>query len=279
MGLPYAAAAGGLFAAGQAPGFGLGTDSLLVGSCALLFSAVVGAVAVGYGLRLFVAGGTLAVAGLVGAVLRVWLTAPRAAALVVVILVAGIGLAPLVAVRLGRLPLPVVTASAALLNAEQRPTRPEVLAAVVRGDEILVGSLTGISVAAAGCMAVFTAAGGISAPLLAGFAAGALLLRARLFPAVAARLPLLIAGLAGLALTAGAAAAAAGSATRLSAVALAVAAVVALLATAATAHRRRPGGSPYLGRLGDILDVSTVVALAPVACAVLNIYSWVRGLS
>jgi hypothetical protein len=207
------------------------------------------------------------------------LTAPRAAALVVVILVAGIGLAPLVAVRLGRLPLPVVTASAALLNAEQRPARPEVLAAVVRGDEILVGSLTGISLAAAGCMAVLTAAGGISAPLLAGVAATVLLLRARLFPAVAARLPLLVAGLAGLALSAAAAAAASGSATRLSAVALAVAAVVALLATAATAHRRRPGASPYLGRLGDILDVTTVVALAPIACAVLNIYTWVRGLS
>jgi type VII secretion integral membrane protein EccD len=279
MGLPYAAAAGALFAAGQTPGFGLGTDSLLVGSCALLFTAVVGAVAVGHGLRVFVAGGTLAVAGLVGAILRIWLTAPRAGALVVVLLVAGIGLAPLVAVRLGRLPLPVVTASAALLNAEQRPTRPEVLAAVVRGDEILIGSLTGISVAAAGCMAVLTAAGGISSPLLAGFAAAALLLRARLFPAVAARLPLLIAGLAGLALTAAAAAAASGSATRLSAVAIAFAAVVALLATAATAHRRRTGGSPYLGRLGDILDVTTVVALAPVACAVLNIYAWVRGLS
>jgi len=77
----------------------------------------------------------------------------------------------------------------------------------------------------------------------------------------------------------GSRAAAAGSAARLVGVALAFVAVVALLGTAATAHRRRGGGSPYLGRMADILDITTVVALAPVACAVLNLYSWVRGLA
>jgi hypothetical protein len=55
--------------------------------------------------------------------------------------------------------------------------------------------------------------------------------------------------------------------------------VVALLTTAATAPRRRFGGSPYVGRLGDILDVAAVIALAPVACAVLDLYSWVRNLA
>ena len=70
-----------------------------------------------------------------------------------------------------------------------------------------------------------------------------------------------------------------GSSARLVGVALAFFAVVALLATAATASRRRAGGSPYLGRLADILDITAVVALAPVACAVLNLYSWVRGLA
>jgi hypothetical protein len=279
MGLPYAAAAGLLFALGDTPGLALNADSLLVGSSSLLFAAAVGAVAVGHGLRVFVAGGTLGLAGLVGALLRIPLPGPRAAAILVVILIAGIGIAPLLAVRLGRLPLPVVTASPQVLATERRPARPEVLAAVVRGDEILIGSLTGIAVAAAACVAILTAAGGVAAPLLGGLAATALLLRARLFPAVAARLPLLASGLAGVALTAAAVAAASGSATRLLAVALAFAAVVALLATAATAHRRRAGSSPYLGRLADILDVTAVVALAPVACAVLDLFTWVRGLA
>jgi type VII secretion integral membrane protein EccD len=279
LGLPYAAAAGVLFGMGGAPGFAVTADPLLVGSCALLLAAALGAVGVGHGLRVFVGGATVGLAGLVGALLGIPLTGPRAAAILVVLLVAGIGLAPLLAVRLGRLPLPVVTASPQILATERRPARPEVLAAVVRADEILVGSLTGVAVAAGVCVAILTRAGGIAAPLLGGLVAVALLLRARLFPAVAARLPLLIGGLVGLALTAIAVAAASGSATRLLGAALAFTAVVALIATAATASRRRTGPSPYLGRIADILDVVAVVALAPVACAVLDLFTWVRGLA
>jgi type VII secretion integral membrane protein EccD len=279
MGLPYVAAAGILFALGEAPGFALTADALLVGSCALLLASALGAVGVGDGLRVFVGGATLGLAGLVGAVLGIPLTAHRAAAILVVVLVAGIGLVPPLAVRLGRLPLPVVTASPQILATERRPSRPEVLAAVVRADEILIGSLTGIAGAAAVCVALLTTAGGVAAPLLGGLVALALLLRARLFPAVAARLPLLVGGLVGLALTAAAVAAASGSATRLLGVALAFTAVVALISTAATASRRRTGPSPYLGRLADILDVVAVVALAPVACAVLDLFTWVRGLA
>jgi EccD-like transmembrane domain len=201
------------------------------------------------------------------------------AAIVVVALVAGIGLAPLLSVRLGKLPLPVVTASPELIAAERRPSRPAVLAAVIRADEVLAGTLLGISIVAVGCVAVLSASTGIAGPLLAGLASAALLLRARLFPSVAARLPLLVGGLVGLALTAAAWASSASSAARLIGVALAFIAVVGLLTTAATASRRRAGGSPYLGRFADILDITAVVALAPVACAVLNLYTWVRGLA
>ncbi len=279
MALPYASAAGVLFAGGNQSALQLGADQLLVGACALLFAAVVGAMAVGHGLRVFAAGVTAGIVGLVGASLGYAVNTPGAAAILVVIVVAGIGLAPLLAVRLGKLPLPVVTASAEVIAGESRPPRPAVLAAVVRADEILAGALLGISIVAVGCVAVLTSTTGVSGPLLGGLASGALLLRARLFPSVAARLPMLTSGLIGLALTAAAVAASSTSATRLLGVALAVFAVMALLGTAATAHRRRGGGSPYLGRIADILDITTVVALAPVACAVLNLYSWVRGLA
>ncbi len=47
---------------------------------------------------------------------------------------------------------------------------------------------------------------------------------------------------------------------------------------AGTARRRREP-SPYLGRLADIVDVVAVLALAPVACAVLDLYTWVRALA
>lgn len=277
--LPYAAAAGVLFVAGGQPSLRLGPDQALVGACALLFASVVGIAAVGDGLRVFAAGITAGGGAAFGAVLGYPLTVAGAAAILIVVLVAGIGFAPLLAVRLGRLPLPVVTAAPDLIAAEPRPPRPAVLAAVVRADEILAGALLGISLLALGCVALLAATTGFAGPLLGGLAAAALLLRARLFPSVAARLPLLASGLLGLALTAAAWSAASGAATRLVGVALAVAAVVALLATAAGAPRGRGTGSPYLGRLGDILDITTVVALAPVACAVLNLYQWVRGLA
>jgi hypothetical protein len=277
MALPFAAASGALYAVGSEPL--MSPDALLVGASALLLASALGAVAVGFGLRVFSCGGALGLAGVAAALLALVLPAPRAAAILLVVLVAGVGLAPLLAVRLGRLPLPVVTASPEVLGVEPRLPRSDVQAAVVRGDELLIGSLTGISIAGAGCIAVVTAAGGVAAPLLGGVAATVMLLRARLFPAIASRLPLLVSGLAGLALTASALAAAAGSATRLSGVIFAVGAVVALLATAATAPRRRAGTSPYLARIGDILDVTTVVALAPIACAVLDLFSWVRTLS
>jgi type VII secretion integral membrane protein EccD len=279
MALPYAAAAGVLFAAPAEASLRLGADQLLVGASALLLASVIGAVAVGHGLRVFIGGLTAGVFAVVGASLGFAVRTPGAAAILVVILVAGIGLAPLLAVRLGKLPLPVVTGSAEIIANERRPARPVVLAAVVRADEILSGTLLGISIAAVGCVIVLTATDGVAGPLLGGLASGALLLRARLFPSVAARLPLVTSGLIGMALTAAAVSASSGSATRLIGVALAFIAVVALLGTAATAHRRRGGGSPYLGRLADILDITTVVALAPVACAVLDLYSWVRGLA
>jgi type VII secretion integral membrane protein EccD len=279
MALPYAAVAGVLFAGRDQATLLLGADQLLVGACSLLLASVVGAIAIGHGLRVFAAGVTAGVIGVVGASLGYVVHAPGAAAILVVVLVAGIGLAPLLAVRLGRLPLPVVSSSVDVIATESRPARPAVLAAVVRADEMLAGSLLGISIVAVGCVAVLTRTAGISGPLLGGLASGALLLRARLFPSVAARLPMLTSGLIGMALTAAAVAASSTSATRLIGVALAVLAVVALLGTAASAHRRRGGGSPYLGRIADILDITAVVALAPVACAVLNLYTWVRGLA
>ena len=275
--LPYAAASGVLLLSDQQPS--VGPNQVLVGATALLLASVIGGVAVGHGLRIFAAGVTAGLFAGLGAVLEFGLTPAGAASILIVALVAGIGLAPLLAVRLGKLPIPVVTAAPDVLAAERRPARPQVLDAVIRADEILAGSLLGISGIGVGCVAILGTDTSGAGPLLGGLAATVLLLRARLFPSVAARLPLLAGGLAGLALTAWSVLSPAGSAIRLLGVALAFGAVLGLLAMAASADRPRGGGSPYLGRLADILDVATVVALAPVACAVLDLYSWVRGLA
>ena len=268
--LPYGAAAGSLLVPA-------GPGQVLVGSAALLFAAVLGAAAAGYGLRVFVAGATLGTFGLLGAMLGLFVSSAGATSVTVVVLVAGIGLAPLLAVRLGKLPLPVVTAAPEVLATERRPERPAVFAAVARADEILNGTLLGIAATGLIGVSMLAATRGVAALLLANLASVALLLRSRLFPSLAARLPLLAGGLVGLAIAAWSALAVAGPVARLLGVVLAGAAVVVLLATAATAHRRRP--SPYLGRLADVLDIVSVVALAPVACAVLNLYAFVRGLA
>jgi type VII secretion integral membrane protein EccD len=268
--LPYAAASGALLVPG-------GSGRLLVGSAALFFAAVLGVAVVGYGLRVFVAGATVGAFGLLDALLGLFLSPAGATSITVVVLVGGIGLAPLLAVRLGKLPLPVVTAAPDLLATERRPDRPAVFAAVARADEILIGTLLGVAAGGLISVTMLASTRGAAALLLAGLASVALLLRSRLFPSLAARLPLLVGGLVGLAVSAWSALAVAGPVARLLGVVLASASVVMLLATAATAHRRR--SSPYLGRFVDILDIMSVVALAPVACAVLNLYALVRGLA
>jgi type VII secretion integral membrane protein EccD len=280
LGLPYVGVGSALVLGGNLPLSRLGAGGLLVGATALLLASAVGAVAVGHGLRVFAGGAMLGLAGAVGALLAIPMTPAGAAAVLTVLLVAGIGVAPLAAVRLGRLPMPVVSASAEALRAEPRPDRPAIHAAVARADDILAGTLFGVCVAVAACAVVLASAGGLAAPLLAALAGLALLLRARLFPAVAARLPLLIGGLVGSGAAALAALAPAGPLGRLVGVLIALVAVAVLVVTASLAHRRRPGtGSPYLGRVGDILDLVAVVALAPVACAVLGLFGWVRGLA
>ena len=279
MALPYAAGFGLLFATADGAGPLWRADAVLVGAASLLFSSLIGALAVGHGLRVFVGGVMLGLLGLLGAGLGLAMSAPQAAALLVLVTVLGAGVAPSVALRLSRLPLPAVSASLPALTGQPRLSRSEIRSGVARGHELLVGSLTGVCLAALGCMAVLAAGGGVASALLAGLTATALVFRARQLPAVAARLPLLASGLAGLALTAAFVAAAAGPAVRSLTVVLAFGAVVALLATAASARRRADAGSPYLGRVGDILDVLALVALVPVAFAVLGLFGWVRGLS
>ncbi len=273
--LPYAAVSGISMSGGSSGTAALSAispDQLVVGAAALLLASVVGAAVIGYGLRVFVAGMTVGLLAGLGGLLGFVVSGPGAAAVLTVGAVGGIGLAPLIAVRLGRLPMPVVTAAPDQLAAEHRPTRPEVLAAVIRADEILAGSLLGVAAVVVGCTAVLSATTGIAGRLLSVLASVALLLRGRLFPSLASRLPLLGGGLTGLAVTAWLGLA--GELAHLVVAACGLVAVVVLLATAVTAHRRR--ASPYLARLAAVTDNVAVVALAPVACAVLDLYRFAR---
>lgn len=254
---------------------------LLVGALTLLLVALVGAVGTGYALRLFVAGATAGVAGVVAALVAQLTSAAGAAAAVLALLVAGVGAVPLLAIRLGKLPMPATTLPADLsaggTGLEPQPDRERVFAAVARTDEMLTGMLVGLCLAAVASAAVLARTGDLSAQLLVGVAAAALLLRARLFVTIRQRLPFLVAGTAGMALLA-AGVLVTGPAVVALAGAFGVAVVAVLVAVAGARYAVRPP-SPYLGRAANVVDALCVVSVLPIACAVLGLYGLARGIS
>ncbi|TDC64842.1 type VII secretion integral membrane protein EccD [Micromonospora sp. KC207] len=284
--LPYAFAAGALAVSSGdaigpvAPLPWLGAPELLAGAVALLLVAVLGLLGVASGVRVFVAGATVGVAGALAGLGGLALPAGGAAAVLVCVLVFALGALPLLAIRLGKMPLPPITlpgdSGPGADAVRDLPDRARVHAAVARTEEMLTGMLLGHAVLVAGAAVVLTTAGGVAGRLLVAVVSAVLLLRSRLFVAVRHRMPPVVAGLAGAALLGGVLAVGSGSAGRL---VLAVGGLaVALLAVAAgTTYARRPA-SPYLGRAADLVDTALVVSVVPVACAVLDLYERARGL-
>ncbi|GAB3868743.1 hypothetical protein GCM10027610_126630 [Dactylosporangium cerinum] len=103
-GLPFAAAAGWL----TAPPLTDAAGRTLLASTALLIASLLAGAGVAHLLRLFVAGATTALLGVTGAFLALQLRPAAAAAVVLAALVAGVAGTPLLAIRLGKLPMPVV---------------------------------------------------------------------------------------------------------------------------------------------------------------------------
>ncbi|MEV0152589.1 type VII secretion integral membrane protein EccD [Micromonospora sp. NPDC050686] len=284
--LPWAAAAGALaVGSGDRVGpFGplpwLGAPELLAGSVTLLLVAVLGLVGVASRLRVFVAGAAVGLVGAFAGAGGLALDAAGTAAVLLCLLVFALGAMPLLAIRLGKVPLPPVTLPSGepddSAGARDLPDRGRVHAAVARTEEMLTGMLLGHAVLAVAAVAVLASAGGPAGRLLAGVVAAVLLLRSRLFVAVRHRVPPVTAGLAGFAVLGGALTVGADPTGRL---VLAVGGLALALATVAagTTYARRPV-SPYVGRVADLADTALVVSVVPVACAVLDLYDRARGL-
>jgi hypothetical protein len=197
---------------------------------------------------------TAGVLGVLGAVLALWLPAPGAAAAVLAVEVTGMAAVPLLALRFGGLSMSAENLSAA----------------VARTDELVTGALLGF--AAAGLAAAVVAVrGGVSGEVLVIVAALGFLLRARLFPTVRQRLPLLVAGLGAVPVVL-----AAVPLPRFAALGVLAALALVAMVAGAVYGRRAPG--PYLGRAADILDALCVTSVIPLACAVLGLYGRMRGL-
>jgi type VII secretion integral membrane protein EccD len=295
--MPYAFAGGAvLVASGDRVGvFGpvpwLGGPELLSGAVAMLLVAALGGIGVAAALRIFTAGATVALLTALTALVSMLTTADGAAAILISVLVCGIGALPLLAIRFGKMPTPPVTlptgsdaegftgarSGGGRDIAREIPDRATVFAAVTRTEELLAGMLLGHAVLAAGAFGVLAIAGSLSARILIAVSAAALLLRSRLFVTLRQRVPLICGGLVGVAalgidLLSGADA---GLLLAVSAIGL----LLALTTVAAGATYSRKPPSPYLGRAADLLDTLVVVSVIPVACAVIGLYSAVGNIS
>jgi hypothetical protein len=106
--------------------------------------------------------------------------------------------------------------------------------------------------------------------VLVGLAAAGFAVRARLFPAVPHRLPLLFAG------TAGVVVLVVGAPVGLP-LGVGLVAVGGVAVLAGSRYRDHAPG-PYLARAADLLDGLCVISAIPVACGVLGLYGRMRGL-
>jgi type VII secretion integral membrane protein EccD len=285
--LPYAFVAGALEVGSGDPVGPLGpvrwvgAPELLAGSVALLLVALTGLLTVASRLRVFVAGVTVGLLGAGAALGALLLTPAGTAAVVLSALVFALGAIPLLAIRLGKLPLPPITLPATASAAEPErpgdlPDRGRVHAAVTRTEEMLTGMLLGHALLAVGAAVVLGVAGGAAGPVLVAVVSAVLLLRSRLFVALRHRVPTVLAGLAGYAVLGAVLVDRADDTGRLALV-LGGAALGLVTVAAGTGYARRPV-SPYLGRVADLVDTALVVAVVPVACAVLDLYDRARGL-
>jgi type VII secretion integral membrane protein EccD len=197
-------------------------------------------------------------------------------------LIAGLGLAfsPVLAplsIRLSRVPMPVLPKSSAdLLRDDPQPPRAAVYASVLRADGLLTGLVGGLATVVVPCQVLLITSGSEAGMVLVMILTVGFLLRARLYPIVRQRVPLLVAGLSG------AVCLALGPLMTDRNDLLSVAGPVLLLAGVLAAllgvlHSTREP-SPYFGRYAEILEVVLVLAIVPVTCSVLGLYGYVRGL-
>ena len=296
--MPYAFAGGAvLVASGSGDRVGvfaplpwLGGPEVLAGSVALLLVAALGGVGVAATLRLFTAGAVVGLFGGMAALVSFLTSAAGAAAVLLSVLVCGIGAMPLLAVRFGKMPTPPVTLptgsaaegfaaahSPVRDAARERPERATVFAAVARTEELLTGMLIGHAMLCAGAFVVLATSDGLSARILTAISTAALLLRSRLFVTLRQRVPLVAAGLAGVASLGINLLRHADPAVLLGVSLIGLVLALITVVAGATYSRRPP--SPYLGRAADLLDTLVVVSVIPVACAVVGLYGAVGNIT
>ena len=261
--------------------FHLGGPHLLTAFAATTVVAVLAGFGVADGLPWFVG---IAFASLIGtiaggvALAFSGISGPGIAAAAVAIAVALSALIPTLSFRLARVPLPPLPANAEELRSDTTVVDGKaLLRRTVAADRFATGLVAGIALIAAVALVFLVFAPGWPGPVMAAVVSTTLLLRARIFSGRSQRAWMLLVGMGGTGLLAVAMSFRGSPATGLT---LVLPAVLAVAAIAITMGMWLPGNkpSPFWGRAGDIIDMIAVVALVPLALAVLGVYSAIRGL-
>ncbi len=256
-----------------------GAAALLLGSVAALVYAVVAGLLVGAGALVFSAVGTIALLAAVGGLSGVLWVAPASshATIAAVVALGALTVLPRVAVRLARLPLPMVPTTSEHLREEAAGVDfTAVRSRATVASEYLDGTSLGSIVVAGVGAALAARSGSAFSILFAVTVLGALLLRIRSTPGRGPRLALLLTaclsgalGLVGWAM----------GTTDLTNVLVAVVAfVLAGVAAVAAAIGPRRRTNPMAGRSLDLLESALLVAVLPLALGAINLYSIVRHL-
>lgn len=268
LALPHAFAGAAAMWGDSLPLSAFGAPHLLAGSAAVVVIGALALVGVVHGAPVFTAAVTCGLLGVLGA----WLATTEAldgvesaAIVAAAVLVCSPLFAPL-SIRMSRVPMPVLPRTPAdLVRDDPQPPRHAVYAAVLRADALLTGMLWGACLVAAVCQVLLARDGGVSAIVLLVVLCLGFCVRARLYPAIRHRLPVLAAGCVGVV-----------CALALLPVWASPAFAVLFVLCGLIFGRRAPNA--FLGRYAEVLEVVLVLACVPVVCAVLGLYGLVRGL-
>lgn len=283
LSLPFSALGGYIIIGGVYPMAKFDEANIMLASALLVVFSVVGFYAVADSLRVFTAGVIVGFFGLIAAAVAFVFyefTPAAVAAATVSITVCLLPSIPVLSMRFAKLPMPELPQSAKeLVKDTPNPPKEEIFAKVARADELLTGLLIGVSIVTAVCLYAVDKFGfPAAAPLLVGFVGGVYLLRARLFPAVRQRVPLLAAGLVGVLLLVDDIASMFGTDFYLLGLLVVILPIVGLSISSALVYSKR-APSPYIGRIADIVDIILIVAVVPTACTAMGLFAWFRALS
>jgi type VII secretion integral membrane protein EccD len=260
----------------------VGAPHLLAGFGAAMLVAIIAGFAVADGVPTFLGVAIAAGMGTIGAGVSYGfhgLPPAGVAGTVAAVVMGFTALIPPLSFRLARLPLPPVPTSAEDLRRDTEVVNGEVvLKRTAVADRFATGLVAAVALVAMGGLLFLAGSGTWSGPVTAAAVSVSLLLRARVFRGRGQRAWMLAAGLAGLGALDIGLALRGSQVTALAGVLLpllVLAGVVIGMAMWLPGHRP----TPFWGRASDIIDMIVIISLIPLALAVLDVYSAVRGLS